>query len=159
MPWATSFSPYARTQRRANCDASLPDVLPDPAIRSRVCKFCRTRKCNREKRKSEREREREKKRPFSIHLPARTIVGKIITVFTGENTLSKHNRLSYFSIYSTRDFFHVRLLRTFISPTSTFLPIDKDFSSKFFFTNRLAIFIQRLTNLKFCKKGIRYLLD
>ena len=113
----------------------------------------------REKKEREREREREKKRPFSIHLPARTIVGKIITVFTGENTLSKHNRLSYFSIYSTRDFFHVRLLRTFISPTSTFLPIDKDFSSKFFFTNRLAIFIQRLTNLKFCKKGIKYLLD
>lgn len=81
----------------------------------------------RKERASEREKERRNERPFSIHLPARTIVGKIITVFTGENTLSKHNRLSYSSIYSTRDFFHVRLLRTILSRASTFLSVDKDF--------------------------------
>ena len=53
---------HAHKRKLEAVTASLPDVLPDPAIRSRVCKFCRNESATGRKRERERERERERKR-------------------------------------------------------------------------------------------------
>lgn len=104
---------------------------------------------------------RENERPFSIHLPARTIVRKIITVFTGESTLPWQNRLSCSFAFSTRDSFHVRLF-SHVSSGYVYLCscacLRRNSPKNFVSQSSRAIFVERFERSDFRRKRIKYLL-